>query len=113
LLAQRSSIHQLIGAARFELARQLLGDTHLTLSEIASALGYSDATAFSRAFRNWADMTPSAWRSRAEAASARAVVAAAPAKASPRKGRRQAAKRVPAGKRKSGVAQKTRTRSKT
>jgi AraC-like DNA-binding protein len=112
LLAHGSSIHHLIGAARFEWARQLLGDTHLTLAEIASALGYSDATAFSRAFRNWADMTPSAWRSRADAASARAVVAASPAKASPRKGRRQAAKRVPAGKRKAGAPQKTRTRSK-
>jgi AraC-like DNA-binding protein len=98
LLAQGSSIHQLIGAARFEWARQLLGDTHLTLAEIASALGYSDATAFSRAFRNWADMTPGAWRSRAEAAAARAVVAAAPAKASPRKAK---------------VPQKIRTRSKT
>ena len=113
LLAQGSSIHELIGAARFEWARQLLRDTHLTLAEIASALGYSDATAFSRAFRNWADMTPSAWRSRAEAASARAVVTASPAKASPRKGRRLPAKRVPAARRKAGAAQKTRTRSKT
>jgi AraC-like DNA-binding protein len=68
LQADATSIHQLVGEARFECARQLLGETHLTLAEIASALGYSDATAFSRAFRGWADTTPSAWRNRARTA---------------------------------------------
>lgn len=62
-----TSVHQLIGAARVESACQLLRATHLTLAEVGAALGYSDATAFSRAFRNWTQSTPGAWRSRAQA----------------------------------------------
>ena len=48
---------------RFEIARQLLEDTHVPLVEIAAALGYSEASAFSRAFRRWSGRTPTAWRS--------------------------------------------------
>ncbi|WP_312895226.1 AraC family transcriptional regulator [Microvirga sp.] len=47
---------------RFEIARQLLGDTELPLSQIAAALGYSEAIAFTRAFRRWSGRTPNAWR---------------------------------------------------
>jgi AraC-like DNA-binding protein len=71
LQAIGTSIHQMIGAARYEGACQLLRETQLPLPEIASALGYSDATAFSRAFRSWAHTTPSEWRSRVEVAPAR------------------------------------------
>ena len=44
----------------FALARQLLGDAQVPLSEIAAALGYSDASAFTRAFRRWSGRTPTA-----------------------------------------------------
>ncbi|EIM28765.1 AraC family transcriptional regulator [Microvirga lotononidis] len=47
---------------RFEIARQLLGDTEVPLAEIAAALGYSEASAFTRAFRRWSGQTPTAWR---------------------------------------------------
>ncbi|MGO4525181.1 AraC family transcriptional regulator [Microvirga sp. 2MCAF35] len=47
---------------RFEIARQLLGDTEVPLVEIAAALGYSEASAFTRAFRRWSGQTPTAWR---------------------------------------------------
>jgi len=47
---------------RFEIARQLLEDTKVSLSEIAAALGYSEASAFTRAFRRWSGRTPTAWR---------------------------------------------------
>ena len=76
LHADGTSIQQLIGVARFEVARQLLRETDLSLAEIASALGYSDATAFFRAFRGWADTTPSPWRTRIKAVPARAGGAA-------------------------------------
>jgi AraC-like DNA-binding protein len=66
LQAMGTNTHQMIGAARYEGACQLLRETQLPLPEIASALGYSDATAFSRAFRTWAHTTPSEWRSRVE-----------------------------------------------
>jgi len=38
---------------------QLLLETRLPLAEIAATLHHSDATAFTRAFRNWANATPS------------------------------------------------------
>ncbi|MDF2997605.1 MAG: AraC family transcriptional regulator [Xanthobacteraceae bacterium] len=47
---------------RFEVACQLLADTDMSLIEIATTLGYSEASAFTRAFRRWADRTPSSWR---------------------------------------------------
>jgi AraC-like DNA-binding protein len=47
---------------RFEIARQLLEDTELPLSQIAAALGYSEASAFTRAFRRWSGQTPTSWR---------------------------------------------------
>jgi AraC-like DNA-binding protein len=48
---------------RFEIARQLLQDTQVPLAQIAAALGYSEASAFTRAFRRWSGKTPTAWRS--------------------------------------------------
>ena len=47
---------------RFEIARQLLQDTEVSLGQIAAALCYSEASAFTRAFRGWSGLTPSAWR---------------------------------------------------
>jgi len=49
---------------RFEIARQLLGDTEVPLAQIAAALDYSEASAFTRAFRRWSGETPTAWRAR-------------------------------------------------
>ena len=39
-----------------------LGSPNLPLIDIAAALHYTDASAFSRAFRSWAGTTPTAWR---------------------------------------------------
>ena len=47
---------------RFEIARQLLTDTQVPFAQIAAALGYSEASAFTRAFRRWSGQTPTAWR---------------------------------------------------
>lgn len=62
LHAEATSIKQLIGSARHEIACQLLGNTQLNQAEIAASLCYSDATAFSRAFRSLAGMPPDRWR---------------------------------------------------
>jgi AraC-like DNA-binding protein len=63
LAQERVTLKQLINEARMVVARQLLEETAMPLSEIATALHYSDPTAFSRAFRNWSQMTPIQWRS--------------------------------------------------
>jgi AraC-like DNA-binding protein len=41
-----------VNETRFEIAHQLLHDTQSPLAQIA-ALGYSEASAFTRAFRRW------------------------------------------------------------
>jgi AraC-like DNA-binding protein len=47
---------------RFEIACELLQGTDMALSQIAAVLRYSELSAFTRAFRRWSGLTPSAWR---------------------------------------------------
>ena len=62
LREEDKSLRELIGRTRYELARQLLSNTSMPVSEIAAALHYTDPNAFSRAFRGWADLSPAQWR---------------------------------------------------
>lgn len=48
--------------AREKRAKYYLSQTNMTLSEIAFELGYSELSAFSRAFRSWVGQTPQAYR---------------------------------------------------
>ena len=52
----------LVDKARYEVARHLLADTSLAMTHVAAMLDYSEASAFSRAFRRWSGNTPVAWR---------------------------------------------------
>jgi AraC-like DNA-binding protein len=52
----------LLRAARQELALHYMSDRDMPLTEIAYNLGYSELSAFSRAFRNWTGMTPQRYR---------------------------------------------------
>lgn len=63
LRAQGTSFRALVDAARYDIARQLLRDTRLPIADVASALDYADAAAFTRAFRRWSGASPTAWRS--------------------------------------------------
>ena len=57
-----TSFRELMDEIRFEIARQLLEDTTMEIIEIALLLGYSNASAFTRAFRRWSSTTPANWR---------------------------------------------------
>jgi AraC-like DNA-binding protein len=59
---ERCSFRELLGLARRELAVRYLSSTSLTIAEIASALGFSEASAFQRAFKSWTGETPGAFR---------------------------------------------------
>lgn len=49
---------------RAEVACQLLQYTEKSAAEVATILGYADASAFTRAFRRWHGIGPAGWRSR-------------------------------------------------
>lgn len=54
----------LLGDVRFKLARLYLADSRLSLAEVALLLGYSEQSAFTRAFRAWSGSTPQGYRRR-------------------------------------------------
>jgi AraC-like DNA-binding protein len=62
LQAEGAGFQSLVDETRFEIARQLLSQTRIPLSEVAVALGYSEASAFTRAFRRWSGQSPAVWR---------------------------------------------------
>ena len=62
LSALGTSYSQLVEAVRRELAEQYIADPALTFGEIAFLLGFSEQSAFSRAFRRWTGQPPSAAR---------------------------------------------------
>jgi AraC-like DNA-binding protein len=57
-----TGFQQLLDESRFEIARQMLDDSAMEVSQIASMLDYADASAFTRAFRRWSGTTPARWR---------------------------------------------------
>ncbi len=62
-----TGFQQILDESRFEIARQMLEETELSVEQIAAAIGYTGASAFARAFRRWSNMAPAAWRSRMRA----------------------------------------------
>lgn len=62
LAEENVTLHELIQEARFEITQQLLRATNMSLTEIAAGLHYSDASAFTRAFRRKFGRSPSTWR---------------------------------------------------
>lgn len=58
LAEQNLTWQQLLDRTRRELAQQYLQDRSLSLSEIAMLLGYSEQSAFSRAYRRWTENAP-------------------------------------------------------
>lgn len=62
LREEGTSFRQELKEIRYSLARQLLTDSTMPLSKIATALDYSDTTAFIRAFKRWSGVSPAEWR---------------------------------------------------
>ena len=62
LQQQGASYQQRMQEIRCMLAEQYLRDPHLSLQEIALLLGYSEQSAFQRAFKRWLQLTPQQWR---------------------------------------------------
>jgi AraC-like DNA-binding protein len=56
------SFQALLDRSRQHLAEAYLRDPRLELAEIALLLGYSEQSAFQRAFKQWTGQTPRQWR---------------------------------------------------
>ncbi|MFN3586708.1 MAG: AraC family transcriptional regulator ligand-binding domain-containing protein [Moraxellaceae bacterium] len=57
------SFQALLDEVRCTRALHYLDHTQMSVEQVAQALGYSDPANFSRAFRKWTGVSPSAWRS--------------------------------------------------
>lgn len=66
LHSEGTSYQEIRDDTRSALALDYVRDQELTLSQIAYMLGFSDQSNFSRAFRRWHGVTPSAFRRRHE-----------------------------------------------
>jgi AraC-like DNA-binding protein len=51
-----------LDGVRAQVAKAWLANRHRNVGELASMLGYSEPSAFDRAFRRWTGKTPTAWR---------------------------------------------------
>lgn len=56
------SYKRLVDDTRTELAKRYIADPRKSLTEIAFLLGFSEQSAFSRAFRRWVGVSPSEYR---------------------------------------------------
>jgi AraC-like DNA-binding protein len=65
LSAEGNSFSELLDEACCRIAQEQLRDPQGSIKEIAERLGYSEASAFFRAFKRWTGQTPSAYRTRA------------------------------------------------
>ena len=76
LSADGASFVQIQEEVRAALAKRYLADRTLTVSEIAWLLGYAEIGTFTRAYRRWTGMSPSAGRARSDHGAAAAAIAA-------------------------------------
>jgi AraC-like DNA-binding protein len=65
LKARQINCQKLVDDTRRHFARSYLKDPKNTLTQVAFLLGYSEASAFNRAFKRWTGLTPLAYRSQA------------------------------------------------
>ena len=69
LKAEGTSFRILLAESRGELAKEMLKDDTLTLTDIADKLGFSDLSSFSQAFKRWFGQSPGSFRKSDPAAS--------------------------------------------
>ncbi len=58
LLEEQTTFRYIAGETRKEIALQLMQNPAIKISEISDILGYSDLTAFRKAFKSWTNETP-------------------------------------------------------
>jgi AraC-like DNA-binding protein len=62
-----TTFQRVLDEVRFDVARQLLGETERAVADVAAALGYAEPSVFTRSFRRWSGQSPAEWRRNARA----------------------------------------------
>ncbi len=62
LALANTTYQHLVENTRKDLALRYIDDPHRTISDITFSLGYSQQSAFTRAFKRWTGTTPSEYR---------------------------------------------------
>lgn len=70
LAAENLTYRRLLDQLRYDLAREYLRDAHASIGEVAFRLGFSELSAFSRAYKRWTGHAPMQARARARHAHA-------------------------------------------
>ena len=65
LTAEGTSYRRLLDQLRLDIARHHLTDDRVSVAEVAFLAGFSELSAFHRAFKRWTGCTPAAFRARA------------------------------------------------
>lgn len=64
LQVEQATFRDIAGDVRKEIAFQLMQNSTIKISEVSDILGYSDLTAFRKAFKSWTNATPRVIRKR-------------------------------------------------
>jgi len=62
LKEQETTYQKLKDEVRLEQAQEMLQEEHVSLEDISEKLGFSDASNFTKAFKNWTGVTPKVFR---------------------------------------------------
>jgi AraC-like DNA-binding protein len=62
LREEKTTFKKILDRVRLEVAQKYIRSGSISMTELAFLLGFSEASAFSRAFRRWSGMTPSRYR---------------------------------------------------
>ncbi|WP_416311338.1 AraC family transcriptional regulator [Pseudomonas sp. W03] len=62
LQSESTSFQNLLDETRQSMATRYMSDSSLSLTQLSELLGYSDLSAFSRAFTRWNGMSPQKWQ---------------------------------------------------
>lgn len=64
LKAQGTGFQQLFDEVRADIASQYIGNKNVSMTQLAEVLGYSELSAFTRAFTRWFGESPRQWQKR-------------------------------------------------
>ena len=65
LAAERTSYRRVLDQLRLDIAERHLTDDRMSVAEVAFLVGFSELSAFHRAFKRWTGCTPAAFRAEA------------------------------------------------